>query len=211
MKAQPFTISLIEDDPGIRESLNLFIGRKSLVEIISLHDSVESFMEHQFSDAPNMLLLDIGLPGKSGLEGIPIIKKKYSEIDIIMLTTYEEDDIIFAALSAGACSYISKRTPLSKIVEAIDIVANGGSYMSPGIAKKITRYFVNSPKEVSTKLSNRQIEITKYVVDGFTYSQIAEKCFISLNTVRSHIKNIYSVLEINNKANLIKMYNDGKV
>lgn len=128
-----------------------------------------------------------------------------------MLTTYEEDDEIFSALEAGASSYISKRTPLAKIVEAIDIVEKGGSYMSPSITKRVTRHFISPPKQVSTKLSDRQLEIVRCIVNGLTYSQIAEKCYISLNTVRSHIKKIYSTLEINSKAVLIKMYNDGKI
>ena len=205
------TLTLIEDDPNIRESLNQFISRKSLVKIISTHDSVEDFLDHYFPEEPNILLLDIGLPGISGLEGIPIIKNKYPDLEIIMLTTYEEDEEIFSALAAGANSYISKRTPLSKIVEAIDIVEKGGSYMSPAITKKVTRHFTKNTSEPLIKLSERQLQIVKGIVNGQTYSEIAENCFISLNTVRSHIKKIYSTLEINSKAVLIKMYNDGKI
>lgn len=205
------TLSLIEDDSNIRESLESYISKKSLVEILSVSSSVQEFLELRLQNDPEILLLDIGLPGMSGVEGIPLILAKYPKLNIIMLTTYEEDEIIFSALGAGATSYISKRTPLSKIVEAIDIVEKGGSYMSPSITKKVTRHFIKKEQPSSSKLSIRQLEIVKYMVNGLTYSEIAEKCFISINTVRFHVKKIYSILNIKSKAVLIKRYLDNEL
>ena len=205
------TLSLIEDDPNIRESLMVYIKKKSLIEILSVSSSVEEFLGLPLKNNPEILLLDVGLPGMSGVEGIPHILKKYPRLNIIMLTTYEEDDVIFSALGAGATSYISKRTPLSKIVEAIDIVDKGGSYMSPAVTKKVTRHFIQKKKPILNKLSDRQLQIVKYMVNGLTYSEIADECYISLNTVRSHVKKIYSTLEIKSKAVLIKMYMEGEI
>jgi len=204
-------LSIIEDDKNIMESLHLFIEAKSEIEVISESDSVEDFLEKSFEIAPNILLLDIGLSGMSGVEGLPIIKKKYPDLDVVMLTTYEEDDIIFSALCAGACSYISKRTSLAKIVEALHVVSNGGSYMSPSIAKKVTSFFMKKPTKEKVNLTPRQKEIVDHIINGKTYNEISELCFISINTVRTHIKKIYSILEISSKVGLMQKYMDGEI
>lgn len=201
-------LSIIEDDFRIRRTLKLFIESKSNIEIISEHDRVESFLTEKIS--PDLLLLDIGLPGMSGIEGLPKIKEKHPDLDVIMLTTYEESEIIFEALCAGACSYISKRTSMAKIVEALHIVSNGGSYMSPTIAKKVTSFFLKKPKQ-KVKLTERQTEIVKHIIDGLSYTEIAETCFISVNTVRTHIKKIYKLLEVGSKLDLMKKYIDGEI
>ncbi len=201
-------LSIIEDDLRIRKTLQLFIESNSDFQVSSVHDRVEFFLAS--NDKPDIILLDIGLPGMTGIEGLPKIKKKHPNIDVIMLTTYEESDIIFEALCAGACSYISKRTSMVKIVEALHIVSNGGSYMSPTIAKKVTGFFLKKPKQ-KIKLTDRQNEIVKHIIDGLSYTQIAETCFISVNTVRSHIKKIYKLLEIGSKLDLMKKYMDGEI
>lgn len=202
-------LTIIEDDQNIRESLRLFIESKSQLNVLSEHGSVESFLDS--NDAPSILLLDIGLPGMSGIEGLPKIKEKCPDADVIMLTTYEEDDVIFQALCAGACSYISKRTSLAKIVEALHIVNGGGSYMSPSIAKKVTSFFMKKPTKEKVALTPRQREIVEYIIKGNTYNEIAELCFISVNTVRTHIKKIYSTLEIGSKLGLIQKYQNGEI
>jgi DNA-binding NarL/FixJ family response regulator len=201
-------LSLIEDDHRIRKTLRLFIESNSQFKVISEHDRVEFFLAEKIK--PDLLLLDIGLPGMSGIEGLPKIKNKHPELDVIMLTTYEEADLIFNALCAGACSYISKRTSMVKIVEALHIVSNGGSYMSPTIAKKVTSFFVKKPKQ-KVKLTERQTEIVKHIIDGLSYTEIAKTCFISVNTVRSHIKAVYKLLEVGSKLDLMKKYMDGEI
>lgn len=138
-------------------------------------------------------MLNINLPGISGLEGLPLIRKKLPELHVIMLTTFDETNKIFKALSCGACSYMSKRISLQKILEAVLIVSEGGSYMSPAIARKIANYYAPKKKQL---LTERQLEI----VTGKSYKMIAADLFVSIDTVRSHIKNIYKTLEINCKA-----------
>jgi DNA-binding NarL/FixJ family response regulator len=145
----------------------------------------------------------------SGLEGIKPIQDIYPELSIIMLTTFEEDDKIFKALCAGAVSYISKRTPLSKIEEAVFTIANGGSYMSPSIARKVIAHFSPKPKTVDSKLTPRQLQVVEGIVDGLSYKMIADKYLISIDTVRHHIKTIYRLLEINSKGQLIRKSLDG--
>ena len=146
----------------------------------------------------------------SGIEGIPLLLNELPNVDIIMLTTFEDNDSIYKALCAGACSYLSKKTPLKKILEAVEIVNNGGSFMSPSIARKIVNHF--APKRIkSDLLTSRQRDIVAGIVDGKSYKMIAEDLFVSLDTVRSHIKNIYKILEINSKAELIKKSYDNEL
>lgn len=207
-------LAIVEDDILIKESLESYLGDNLTIDIKFIAPSVEDFLNAlQVSRAPevDVLLLDIGLPGMSGLEGISHIQKLLPKTNIIMLTTYEEDDKIFKALCAGAVSYISKRTPLTKIEEAITTIYHGGSYMSPSIARKVINYF--GPKKTENgmnSLTARQLQIVECVVEGLSYKMIANKLMISIDTVRDHIKKIYRLLNINSKAELIKKSYEGK-
>lgn len=201
-------LAIVEDDILIKESLESYLGDNLTMNIQFIAGSVEDFLNAlQVSRDPqvDVILLDIGLPGMTGLEGIQHIQKLLPKANIIMLTTYEEDDKIFKALCAGAVSYISKRTPLTKIEEAITTIYHGGSYMSPSIARKVINYFAPSKKQNEmTSLTARQQQIVQCVVDGLSYKMIADKLMISIDTVRDHIKKIYRLLNINSKAELIK-------
>ena len=205
---KPINLAIIEDDLVVQESLVEFLGMQADIDVLIVSNSVESFFEliKKAEILPNILLLDVNLPGLSGLEGLPLIKKELPELDVMMLTTFDETDKIFQALSCGACSYMSKRISLKKIMEAIDIVSKGGSYMSPAIARKIANFYAPKKKQ---QLTSRQMEIVEGIVSGKSYKMIATDLFVSLDTVRSHIKNIYKTLEINCKAELIrKSYNN---
>jgi DNA-binding NarL/FixJ family response regulator len=203
---------IIEDDAVIQESLMDFFDATAGFNCAMISSSVEEFTKSfgQLKIIPDVLLLDINLPGMSGIEGIPILLNELPGLDIIMLTTFEDNDSIFKALSAGACSYLSKRTPLKKIKEAVEIVYQGGSYMSPSIARKIANHFNPNTSEKSV-LTPRQKEIVAEIVDGKSYKMIADSLFVSIDTVRSHIKNIYKTLEINCKAQLIKKSYDNEI
>lgn len=207
-------LAIIEDDPIIKESLESYMGINPAIQIVTVQMSVEDFLLHVEREGQpkiDVLLQDIGLPGMSGIEGIPHVKAIYPNLDIIMLTTFEEGEKVFAALCAGACSYISKRTSLAKIREAIFTVHRGGSYMSPSIARKVTQFFIPKAKPKKTPLSKRQQEIVQGLVDGLSYNKIAEKLYISPNTVRDHIKKIYKLLEVNSKAEVIRKSLEGEI
>lgn len=203
-------IAIIEDDAVVQESLNDFFKVLPEIECLIISSSVESFLLElkSLNKLPDILLLDINLLGMSGIKGIPLLLNELPDADIIMLTTFEDNDSIFKALCAGACSYLSKKTPLKKIQEAIEVVYDGGSYMSPSIARKIVNRYASKRNQAST-LTPRQNDIVNGIVAGKSYKMIADDLFVSLDTVRSHIKNIYKALEINSKAELIrKSYNN---
>ncbi len=205
-------VGIVEDEPIVRESLVTFFNDQFNVEVVCQVNSLEAFQtmyEDGRNQAPDVLLLDIGLPGISGLEGLRIIKKIVPDTDVIMLTTYEESETIFKALCAGACSYLSKRSSLSQILEAVTVVSQGGSYMSPSIARKVVKYFSPSDHSKKELLTPRQQQIVSGLVEGLSYKMIADKYIISIETVRDHIKKIYKKLQINSKAELIKLSIDG--
>ncbi|MCB0707217.1 MAG: response regulator transcription factor [Saprospiraceae bacterium] len=207
-------LGIVEDDPIIHESLVTYMGTNLAIEVNLAVTSVEAFLERASEvDKPDLdlILLDIGLPGMSGLEGIRLIKDHYPDLDIVMLTTFEEDDKIFKALCAGAVSYISKRTSLSKIQEAIFTIYRGGSYMSPSIARKVVQYFMPKAKKEEDVLTPRQQQIVQALVDGLSYKMIADKLNISIDTVRDHIKRIYRIVQVNSKAEIIRKSLEGEI
>jgi len=207
-------ISIIEDNKVVRENVSKFVGFHEEFELCQVHGSVESFL-HALNINPllqsDILILDIGLPGLSGLEAIPLILERLPQQDIIMLTTYEEEDVILKALCSGACSYISKKASLDEIVEALRIVANGGSYMSPSIAREIVNHLMGGRVSKASILSDRQKEILEKLVDGKSYATISTELFISIETVRSHVKKLYKVLQVNNKTEAITQYMKGYI
>jgi DNA-binding NarL/FixJ family response regulator len=207
-------ISIIEDNRVVRENLAKFVGFHEEFELSQVHGSVESFL-HALNINPSLqsdiLILDIGLPGLSGLEAIPLILERLPEQDIIMLTTYEEENLILKALCSGACSYISKKASLEEIVDALRIVASGGSYLSPSVAREIVNHLMGGRISKASILSDRQKEILEKLVDGKSYAVISSELFISIETVRSHVKKLYKVLQVNNKTEAITQYMKGHI
>lgn len=201
------SIAIIEDIDEIRNSLKEFFtySENLLCEIAA--NSVESFIETLKQGnkiKPDIILLDIGLPGISGINGMPLIREILPDIDFIMLTVYEDDDKIFRSLQAGATGYLIKTTPFPQIAKAIEDIFKGGSAMSPSIARKVIQYFSqekSSKSEVS--LTVKEKEIAQYLVDGYSYSGIAEILGNSVETIRHHIKKIYKKLQVNSKLELI--------
>lgn len=204
---EPIQLALIEDNAIVRESLNQFFSADPKFVLHSSTSSVEAFLR-LLTDAtqpdPDILLLDIQLPGMSGIAGIPAIRERLPQVDIVILTTFEDSDQIFAALCAGACSYITKQTPLAEIRDALLTVRQGGAYMSPAVARKVIAHFQPKPEAPDAALTPRQRDIVQGIVAGLSYKLIAERLGISLDTVRSHVMSIYRTLNINSKSELIR-------
>lgn len=206
-------IGIIEDQPLVMENLTAFFEQLPTVELVFKANLVEDFLENAASTFPiDILLLDIGLPGgMTGIQGIPLIHKMDDKIDIIMLSSYEDSERIFKALRAGAIGYVSKKSSLVKIKEAIETIHLGGSYMSPSIARKVVAHFSPKPAQDDSLLTTRQKEIVEGLANGLSYKMIAAELSISLETVRDHIKKIYKKLGVNSKAEVISKKLKGEI
>jgi DNA-binding NarL/FixJ family response regulator len=197
------TLAIIEDDEVVRTSLAAFFSRQNGLDCSIVAFSVEDFLARSDNSAkPDIVLSDIGLPGLTGIEGIPLIKKKFPDASIVILSVYADSDRIFKALCAGAVGYLQKDTPVEEILDCINIISKGGSAMSPAIARKVVEYF--APKRTYNEpLTAKEQQVIAAMVDGLSYKMIASRLGITLETVRQHIKNIYRKLHVNSKGEVI--------
>jgi DNA-binding NarL/FixJ family response regulator len=206
-------IVIVEDDHTIREAIQEFLDSGNNLSCNNAFESVESLLSYLTDEnKPDIVLMDIGLPGMSGISGIKLLKEKFPEIHTIMLTVYHDTHKIFQSLCAGASGYLLKNAPSSEIKKAIEIVNEGGSTMSPQIARKVIEHFQSGEKINSeSKLTDKEKEIVSCLVDGLSYKMIATQEKISIETVRSHIKNIYKKLQVHSKAEVIKKSLTGEI
>ncbi|MDX1651642.1 MAG: response regulator transcription factor [Brumimicrobium sp.] len=197
-------IAIVEDDPDFRSGLERVISNESKFTLSGSFSSAESFLNEMDSISPDVVIMDINLPRMSGSECIAISKARNPEIQYIMCTVYEDEENLFKCFRVGATGYLLKKTPPAAIVEAIIDVVNGGSPMSASIARKVVTALHTGNKLVdSTVLTPRENEIVFLLADGFRYKEIANKLFISLDTVRSHIRHIYEKLQVNSRLEAI--------
>jgi DNA-binding NarL/FixJ family response regulator len=198
-------LAIVEDEPLVLDTLETFLNKQADIKVALTATSMEIFLKNLKEEVPlDMVLLDINLPGMSGLEGIRYIKDQRPGMDILILTSSDDSGKVFNALCAGAVSYISKRTDLPTIREAVFTVHGGGAYMSPAIARQVMDYFAPKKAIADEPLTPRQMQIAQALIDGLSYKLIADRLNISMETVRDHIKKIYKKLQINSKAELLK-------
>lgn len=200
---KPITVAMIEDDAIYQEAVLCLLNYSDFIHQTFAYNSVEQFLEDSRT-TPDVILLDIQLPGVSGINGISLIQQKAPHASIIMLTMYDDDDLIFNAMCSGANGYILKTTSMKKIEDSILDVLNGGAAMSPYIAKKVLSIFTKFalPKK-EYNLTTQEKNVLSYVVEGNPKKQIASKLFISLHTVQSHYKNIYAKLQVHSQTELV--------
>jgi DNA-binding NarL/FixJ family response regulator len=207
------SIDLIEDIDEIRNTVGEFLGMQEDLLLNVAAFSVENYFSYQDLEIqPDVIILDIGLPGISGLSAIEIIKEKYPKAEIVLFTIHDEPAKIFDALKKGASGYILKNTPLEDIKRSIIEAANGGAPMSPSIAKKVIEHFNRQkPKSKSSLLTKKEMIVLKYLADGQSYKMIAENCNNSVETVKFHLKNIYKKLQVNSNTEAIAKLNRGEI
>lgn len=200
-------VSLIEDDQTIRESYTYLLNNAIGIAVVSNYPTVDDALKKITHDAPDVILLDIEMPGTSGLDALPKLKKLLPDCHILMLTVYEHANHIFRALGTGASGYLTKNTSPEKIVVAIHEVMEGGGPMSANIARLVINSFQRSDESPLTK---RETEILEHIALGKSRKKIAEELFIDLETVKSHIKNIYQKLDVHSKEDALKTAKEQK-
>lgn len=200
-------VRLIEDDETIREGFRYLINDTEGFKVVSDFSNIEDALKKIANDDPDVILLDVQLPGMNGIEAIPKLKKLVPETYILMLTVNENEQQIFKALSNGASGYLTKNTPHEKIIAAINEVMDGGGPMSANIARMVINSFRRNEQSPLTK---RETEILEQISIGKSRKRIAEELYIDLETVKSHIKNIYHKLDVHSKADAIKLAKDNK-
>lgn len=199
------SVGIIEDIKDLRDPLFEFISSRDEFLCNIAVESVEDFLEEvSKSDVPiDVILLDIGLPGISGLSAIKLIKDKLPDVSIIMLTVFDDSDKIFAAIQAGAVGYLVKNTPLDQIKQSILDTYNGGTSLSPEIARKVLEFFDKTKRNIESPLTEKEKQIVAGMVDGQSFKMIAANLGNTLDTIKSHAKNIYKKLQVNSKAEVI--------
>lgn len=194
-------VAVVEDRNRIRDTIVDIINGTVGLKCIGAYNSVESALKELEQNLPDVLLMDIGLPGMSGIEGVRVVKSKFPSIDVLMHTVYDDDDKIFQSICAGASGYVLKNVESAELIRAIKEIRIGAP-MSASIARRLLT-MVRGKEEVPANqmnLSPRELDILQWLVEGYSYKRIAEKLFISPLTVQSHIKRVYEKLQVHSKS-----------
>ena len=199
------SIAIVEDHADLRQSLKLILNTSPGFSVVGCYDRCELLLEELEETRPQVVLMDIGLPGISGIEGAEQVKKILPETFILMLTIYEDDARVFQAVCAGADGYLLKKSSPIEILQALKDVIAGGVPMTPSIAQQVIKMFRHyAPKpEHCEGLTSREFDVLKALVEGLDYKQIAQRLFISLDTVRNHIRHIYEKLHVHSKSEAV--------
>ncbi|QYO64753.1 response regulator [Leptolyngbya sp. 7M] len=203
--SQILKIAVIEDQTRIRESLGELIAGSEKYVCVGSYPSMELGLAGIEERSPDVILCDIGLPGMNGIEGVKIIRERFPNTLVIMLTVYDDNERIVEAICAGASGYLLKNTPPDKLFASIDEVAAGGAPMSPEIARTVIDLFrINPPpKQVDHGLTPHETRILKMLVDGHNYKTAAAELGVSINTVSFHMRHIYEKLQVHSKSEAV--------
>ncbi len=191
-------VAIYDDNKARRESLEAFIMLSPDMEHAGSFENCATILNDVNSNKPDLILMDIEMPGGNGIDGVTVVKQKYPHIKIIMQTAFDDDDKVFAALQAGAEGYILKSSSVAQITQSIDEVMKGGAAMTPSIALKVMRYFRQQQNGTlsSYNLSPKESEVLKHLTTGLSYKMIADEMSISYFTVNNHVKKIYEKLQV---------------
>ncbi|MBF9239679.1 response regulator transcription factor [Hymenobacter sp. BT683] len=201
------SLAIVEDDTVVSRLLENYFKMQPEIREVLVADSIEDALE-QLADAmpPQVMLLDIGLPGISGTEALPLLKEKYPEMEIIMLTAYEDVEHIYQALCCGATGYMAKLTPLAQLKEAVLEVARGGAPMSRAVGRKVLAHFRPTPTTHSDLLTPRERQVLQGIVDGLSDKEISLRLDLSTLTIRTHVKHVYRKMQVNSRTQLLSQH-----
>ncbi len=209
----PIRLALIEDDPEVRALLHGYLCRQPEFECVLLAGSVEEFLAElpDLRQPPEVVLLDVHLPGLSGIEALPLLRQRLPTTDFVMQTVFDDADRIYQALCAGASGYVLKSMPLPELKNAVLEVHRGGAPMSRAVARKVLAHFKPTPSAQPDLLSAREREVVQAVVDGLSDKQIATRLDLSPETVRTYVKRIYKKLRVTGRSELMSRAAKGQL
>jgi DNA-binding NarL/FixJ family response regulator len=198
-------VMLYEDNPQLREGLTMLIDGSDGFTVLASYKNCDNVTDEVDAWKPDVILMDIDMPGTNGIEGLKRIRAKNSDVKILMLTVFDDNKNVFEAIRSGANGYVLKKTPPAKLLEYIEEAASGGAPMTASIATQVLKMFsqVNTTQNEDYNLSDREKQVLQLLVDGYSYKMIASEMFISIDTVRSHIKKIYEKLHVNSKSEAV--------
>ncbi len=204
-KNLPVNVAIIEDRREIRDGLTMLIDGTEGFHCTGSYRSMEEALSKIGSEVPDVVLCDIGLPGMSGIEGMQILKERFPNLLLLMLTVYDDDERIFDALCAGACGYLLKKTPPARLLEALTDAVNGGSPMSPEVARRVITLFrdIRPPERADYQLTPHEVRILKLLVEGHNYKTAAFELNVSINTISFHMRHIYEKLQVHSKSEAV--------
>ncbi len=198
-------VGIIEDKRELREGLMMLINGTPGYRCLQTSRSMEEALTKVRLELPDVMLVDIGLPGMSGIDGMKILRERYPGLLIVALTVFDDDDNIFAALCAGASGYVLKKTPPARLLENLKELVSGGAPISPEVAARVIKLFKHytPPAGAKTRLTQQETEILKLLVEGHNYKTAAAELAITSNTVAFHLRNIYQKLQVHSKSEAV--------
>jgi DNA-binding NarL/FixJ family response regulator len=204
-RGRPLRIAIVEDDRTTREGLASLIGGTPGYECVGQYVSVEDALEWHHGVAPDVLLLDIDLPGVSGSAGVGLFRERMPSTEILMLTVYSDEQKVFESICNGAVGYLLKKTRVPKLLEAIREAAAGGAPMSPEVARKVVTLFRKTPppSRQEEQLTGQEVRLLQALADGHSYQTAAQRLGISVNTVRSYVRAVYEKLHVHTRSGAV--------
>jgi DNA-binding NarL/FixJ family response regulator len=200
-------IAIYDDNHARRESLEAFIKLTQVYTLAGGYEHCNNLLQDINKDQPDVILMDIEMPGMNGIEGVRLIKQNAPQVKVIIQTVFDDDEKIFAAMQAGAEGYVLKSASAIQLSQSIDDVLHGGAAMSPSIALRVMRYFnqQQAAPAIEARLTPKELEVLKWLSQGLSYKMVADKMGISYFTVNNHIKKIYEKLQVHNAAEAISI------
>jgi DNA-binding NarL/FixJ family response regulator len=198
-------ILIYEDNPQLREGLSMLINGSDGFEVLAGYKNCNNVVDEVEAWKPDVILMDIDMPGVNGIDGLKLIRKVNTDVKILMLTVFDDNKNVFESLRAGANGYVLKKTPPARLLEYISEAASGGAPMTSSIATQVLKMFseVKDTVYADYNLSEREKQVLQFLVNGYSYKMIAAEMFIAIDTVRSHIKKIYEKLHVNSKSEAV--------
>lgn len=198
-------VVLYEDNPQLREGLTMLLNGSDGFEVIGGFNNCDNVVQEVSSLQPDVILMDIDMPGTNGIQGLKLVRQQNADVKILMLTVFDDNKNVFEAVKNGANGYLLKKTPPAKLLEYIQEAHTGGAPMSSSIATQVLRMFseLHNAQSSNYFLSEREKQVLQLLVNGYSYKMIAAEIFISIDTVRSHIKKIYEKLHVNSKSEAV--------